>query len=263
MRSTPARCPDRTLDQSFRYPLGPSPRWGAWWLSEFCTQSLSCPTLRSVSEEEAGKWVDVSLFLYVEFYSHLEEFSVAYRAAVLDDGVSEPAVALRPHFLSVGASEDESFLKVAGLLVLKGHAVPAVIRDVLVRLLWQKLQQLHLDCHGVGLLLLAAVEELKRDDKRHGFWRAERFPLQSFSCVLTLAPLFISAPNQVGLLGLGVDFVHQALRGMLAGLAGMQVSPVSMLHKTLMASFMLPWFGSNQYSPATNKMRRIKTCDVV
>jgi len=56
----------------------------------------------------------------------------------------------------------------------------------------------------------------------------------------------MSAANQMGLLGLGIDFVHHALRGMLAGLAEMQVSPVSILQKTLMASFVLPWFGSNQ-----------------
>ena len=44
--------------------------------------------------------------------------------------------------------------------------------------------------------------------------------------------------------------VHQVLRGMLAGLAEMHVSPVSMLQCTLMASSALPWFGSTQNSPA-------------
>ncbi len=57
---------------------------------------------------------------------------------------------------------------------------------------------------------------------------------------LTLVPLFMSSPNQTGLLVLGLDFVHQALLGMLAGLAEMQVSPLSILQKTLMASFVLP-----------------------
>lgn len=60
----------------------------------------------------------------------------------------------------------------------------------------------------------------------------------------------MSAPNHTGLLAVGVDFVHQALLGKLSGLAEMQVSPFSILQKTLMASFVLPWFGSIQYSPA-------------
>lgn len=63
---------------------------------------------------------------------------------------------------------------------------------------------------------------------------------------LTLVPLFMSAPNQTGLLALGVDLVHQALRGTFEGFAEMQVSPVSMLQNTLMASLVLPWFGSSQ-----------------
>lgn len=61
-----------------------------------------------------------------------------------------------------------------------------------------------------------------------------------FDGFLTLFPPFMSASNQMGLLALGLDLVHQALRGMLAGLAEMQVSPLSILQKTLMASFVLP-----------------------
>lgn len=72
-------------------------------------------------------------------------------------------------------------------------------------------------------------------------------PLLEKHPLLTLVPPFMSASNQMGLLSLGLDFVHQALRGMLGGLAEMQVSPVSILQKTLMASFTLPWFGSIQY----------------
>lgn len=56
----------------------------------------------------------------------------------------------------------------------------------------------------------------------------------------------MSAPNHTGLF---LDELHHTLRGMLDGLAAMQVSPVSMLHCTLMASSVLPWFGSTQYSP--------------
>lgn len=43
-RSTLAQYRVQTLDQLFRHPLGPSLEWGVWWLSEFCTQSLSFPT---------------------------------------------------------------------------------------------------------------------------------------------------------------------------------------------------------------------------
>lgn len=63
----------------------------------------------------------------------------------------------------------------------------------------------------------------------------------------------MSSPNQTGLLALGLDFVHQDFLGILGGLAEMQVSPLSMLQKTLMESLMLPWFGSIQYSPGQKK----------
>lgn len=59
----------------------------------------------------------------------------------------------------------------------------------------------------------------------------------------------MSIPNQTGLLELGLDFVHQDFLGTVAGLAEMQVSPVSILQKTLMASPVLPPSGSIQYSP--------------
>lgn len=63
---------------------------------------------------------------------------------------------------------------------------------------------------------------------------------------LTLLPLFMSAPNQMGLLALGLDLDHQDFLGTLAGLAEMQVSPLSMSQKTLTASLELPWLGSIQ-----------------
>lgn len=61
-----------------------------------------------------------------------------------------------------------------------------------------------------------------------------------------MLPLFMSAPNQTGLLALGLDLDHQDFLGRLAGLAEMQVSPLSMSQKTLMASLELPWLGSIQ-----------------
>lgn len=66
---------------------------------------------------------------------------------------------------------------------------------------------------------------------------------------LTVVPAFMSAPNQTGLLELGLALVHQDFLGTLAGLAETQVSPVSKSQKTLMASLALPPSGSIQYSP--------------
>ena len=57
---------------------------------------------------------------------------MTYRAAVLNDSVSQTVVALCSQFLAVGASEDQSFLQVAVLFVFIGYAVPAVVGDVLV-----------------------------------------------------------------------------------------------------------------------------------
>lgn len=69
---------------------------------------------------------------------------------------------------------------------------------------------------------------------------------------LTWNPPFIVSLNQTCLRSL-LLLVHQFLRGMLEGLGRMQVSPVSMLQKTLMASMVHPWLGSIQYSPVGEK----------
>lgn len=61
-----------------------------------------------------------------------------------------------------------------------------------------------------------------------------------------MLPLFMSAPNQMGLLALGLDLDHQDFLGTFAGLAVRQVSPVFMLQKTRIASLELPWLGSIQ-----------------
>lgn len=57
---------------------------------------------------------------------------MTYRAAVFDDGVAQTGVALRSQFLAIGSPEDQSFLQVGALPVFVGHAVPAVVGDVLV-----------------------------------------------------------------------------------------------------------------------------------
>lgn len=167
---------------------------------------------------------------------------MTHRAAVLEDGVPEAGVALRPQLLAVGPSQDQGLHEGAALLVFVCHAVPAVVRDALVRLLGQELQQLQLDRRGVRLLLFASVVELKRDEDMMALLPDPRLFTKHgrFSSRLTLEPLFMSAPNQTGLPALGLDFVHQVFLGMLAGLAEMQVSPFSILQKTLMASLVLP-----------------------
>lgn len=168
--------------------------------------------------------------------------AVTHRAAVLQDAVPEPGVALRPQLLAVGPSEDQGLHEAAALPILVSHAVPAVERDGLVRLLGEDLQKLQLDRCGVRLLLLPSVLELKRDqDVTPLLPDPGLFTKHSrFSSGLTLDPPFMSAPNQTGLPALGLDFVHQVFLGTLAGLAEMQVSPVSMSQKTLMASLLLP-----------------------
>lgn len=64
--------------------------------------------------------------------------------------------------------------------------------------------------------------------------------------MLTYVPPFILAPNHTGLVP---GELHHDFLGMLAGIAEIHVSPVSILQLTLMASSALPWFGSTQYSP--------------
>lgn len=155
MRNTQGRCPGRTPDRAFRCPSGPDPRRAAWPEFESCTQSLSCSTLRLISrgigvnqnQNETG---------YLSFL-----VLKTHRAAIFNHRVSEAHVALRSQLLAVGASEDQSFLQAAAPPVFISHAVPAVVGDALVRLLGQKLQQLHLNSHGVRLILPISIAELK------------------------------------------------------------------------------------------------------
>lgn len=70
---------------------------------------------------------------------------------------------------------------------------------------------------------------------------------------LTWEPRLIVEPNQIGLPPAASDEVHHVLRGMLDEFAEMQVSPVSILQYTIIASPTLPWLGSTQYSPVTDK----------
>lgn len=87
--------------------------------------------------------------------------SGSHRAAVLQDGVAEAAVALRPQILPVGAPEEQGLLQCAARLVPVGHAVAAVVGDVLVGGRGQHAQELQLHCHHVPRLIRAPVPKLK------------------------------------------------------------------------------------------------------
>lgn len=84
-----------------------------------------------------------------------------YRAAVLQDAVGEPAVALSSDLHVVGSLDEDGFLQVARLLVHVGDAVLAVVGDVLGALGGQEAQEGHLDAGGVGGQVLIAVAELE------------------------------------------------------------------------------------------------------
>lgn len=61
----------------------------------------------------------------------------------------------------------------------------------------------------------------------------------------------MSRPYQTGFKSEDL-LAHHVLRGTVDGMAEMQVSPVSMLQYTFIASSTHPWLGSIQYSPAKN-----------
>lgn len=84
---------------------------------------------------------------------------VTHRAAILGDGVAESGVPLGSELLAVGALQDQGLLQAAASVPV-GHAVPAVVGDVLPGLARQQLQQLQLHGRRVGLLLVS-VEELQ------------------------------------------------------------------------------------------------------
>lgn len=86
-----------------------------------------------------------------------------HRAAVLHHRVPETGASLGSQLLAVGASEDQSFLQKAALLVSVGHHIPAVEGDVLVRLCRQKLQQLQLNCSRVPPFVSQSITELDRE----------------------------------------------------------------------------------------------------
>lgn len=175
----------------------------------------------------------------------------SYRAAVLQHAVGEAAVALSSDLHVVGALQQHSLLQVACGGVHVGHAVLAVVGEVLRGLSGKQPQERHLDGGGVWCqAVIIVVELLTGEEKKTVNIRLQRTNIwpKMLRVSLTWNPPFIVSPNQTCLRSL-LLLVHQFLRGMLEGLGRTQVSPVSMLQKTLMASMVQPWLGSIQYSP--------------
>ena len=83
-----------------------------------------------------------------------------HRAAVVDHAVGEAAVALGPDLDLVGALEEQGLLEVASLLVHVGHAVLAVVGDVLGALGGQQAQEGHLDVGSVRSQVVISIAEL-------------------------------------------------------------------------------------------------------
>lgn len=83
-----------------------------------------------------------------------------HRAAVVDDCVGEAAVALAPQLDLVGALEEQGLLEVASLLVHVGHAVLAVVGNVLGGLGGHQAQECQLDSHIGRVGVFAAIFEL-------------------------------------------------------------------------------------------------------
>lgn len=84
-----------------------------------------------------------------------------HRAAIVGDSVGEAAVALGPELDLVGALEEQGLLEVACVLVHVGHAVLAVVGDVLRSLGGHQAQEGQLDGHIGRVGALAAILELQ------------------------------------------------------------------------------------------------------
>ena len=90
-----------------------------------------------------------------------EQLLRPHRASVLHDAVGEAAVALGSDLHVVGALQQQRLLQVARGGVQVGHAVPAVVGEVLGRLGGQQPQEGHLDGGRVGRQAVVAVAELR------------------------------------------------------------------------------------------------------
>lgn len=86
--------------------------------------------------------------------------SSTHRAAILQDSVCEPAVALSPDLHVIGALDEQGLLEVASRFVQVGDAVLAVVGDVLGALGGQQAQEGHLDVGSVRSQVVISIAEL-------------------------------------------------------------------------------------------------------
>lgn len=174
------------------------------------------------------------------------------RAAILADGVRKAAVALGSDLHVVGSLEQQSLLQVAGGSIHVGHTVFAVVCDVLGGLVGHQAHEGHLDADVLRVRSLVAVLELGNEVRKERsvseavnlnvvfLWVLNLFGLG----LLTWNPPVMDSLNQTCFLVVWLRY--QFLMGMVLVLGLTQVSPVSMLQKTLMASRGDPWLGSTQ-----------------
>ena len=115
-------------------------------------QPSACSSLSPGPQEALSLSLSLSLFGGPACPTH--------RAAILQNGVCEPAVALSPDLHIVGALDEQSLLEVASSFVQVGNAVLAVVGDVLRALGGQQAQEGHLDVGGVGSQVVISIAEL-------------------------------------------------------------------------------------------------------
>ena len=99
----------------------------------------------------------------------MHECRWAHRAAILQHAVGEAAVALGSDLDLVGSLQQQSLLQVARGRVHVGHAVLAVVGEVLGRLVGHEAEEGHLDVDVLRLGALGAILELRREAAVRGF----------------------------------------------------------------------------------------------
>lgn len=180
-----------------------------------------------------------------------------HRAAILADAVCEAAVAFGSDLNIVGALEKQSLLQVAGGGVHVGNAVLAVVCDVLGGLVGHQAHEGHLDADVLWISSIGAILELcglpEGQRLSNAPWDCFSHIGHFFSHFLTWNPPDMDSLNQTCFFSLAFLLRYQFFMGMLDSLGEMQVSPVSMLQWTLMASRADPWLGSIQYTPVAER----------
>lgn len=89
----------------------------------------------------------------------------SYRATILQYAVGEAAVALSSDLHIIGALQQHSLLQVARGGVHVGHAVLAVVGEVLGGLSGKQPQERHLDGGGVWCQAVVTVVELRTSEE--------------------------------------------------------------------------------------------------